>query len=241
MQAGPTVLNTAGGETLQIPKTTAHSTAALDRAGGGAADVGPDVRADHPVVVQVRRSCCRSRRELLDDTGVDLIGYLAMQAGRAVGNAFGADLVLGNGSAQPAGFMTSAHARRDRHHHRHVRRPAVRQPGGPGVQRHRPVPPVPVVLLDRGGHDDRRVPEDRWTRKNRPIWEPSAVLGSPDLLLGKPIVADPYMPAVGDAAFSVAFGDFAQFFVRLVGGVRFERSDDFAFGPDLVTSVPAQG
>ena len=26
------------------------------------------------------------------------------------------------------------------------------------------------------------------------------------------------------------FGDFSQYFVRLAGGVRFERSDDFAFG-----------
>jgi HK97 family phage major capsid protein len=34
---------------------------------------------------------------------------------------------------------------------------------------------------------------------------------------------------------SIAFGDFSQYFVRLVGGVRFERSDDFAFGSDLVT------
>ena len=34
---------------------------------------------------------------------------------------------------------------------------------------------------------------------------------------------------------SVAFGDFSQFFVRLVGGVRFERSDDFAFGTDLIS------
>ena len=59
---------------------------------------------------------------------------------------------------------------------------------------------------------------------NRPVWEPSAVLGSPDLLLGKPIVADPFMPAVTANALSIAFGDFSQFFVRLVGGVRFERS-----------------
>ena len=42
-------------------------------------------------------------RELIDDSGVDLIGYLAMQAGRAVGNAFGSDLILGNGSSQAVG------------------------------------------------------------------------------------------------------------------------------------------
>ena len=70
---------------------------------------------------------------------------------------------------------------------------------------------------------------------NRPVWEPSAVLGSPDLLLGKPIVADPFMPAVGAGLLSIAFGDFSQYFVRMVGGVRFERSDDFLFGTDLVT------
>jgi HK97 family phage major capsid protein len=69
----------------------------------------------------------------------------------------------------------------------------------------------------------------------RPIWEPSAVLGSPDLLLGKPLVADPFMPAQATGALSIAFGDFSQYFVRLVGGVRFERSDDFAFGSDVVT------
>ena len=28
-------------------------------------------------------------RELIDDTAVDLLGYLAMQAGRAIGNNFG--------------------------------------------------------------------------------------------------------------------------------------------------------
>ena len=71
--------------------------------------------------------------------------------------------------------------------------------------------------------------------QNRPIWEPSVVLGSPDLLLGKPLVADPYVPAVVTSNKCVVFGDFAQFVVRLVGPVRFERSDDFAFQTDLVS------
>jgi HK97 family phage major capsid protein len=61
------------------------------------------------------------------------------------------------------------------------------------------------------------------------------VLGSPDLLLGKPVVADPFMPALGATGRKAyAFGDFSQFFVRIVGPVRFERSDDYLFGSDLV-------
>jgi len=48
-------------------------------------------------------------------------------------------------------------------------------------------------------------------------------------------VADPFMPAVAGSAKSVVFGDFSQYFIRMVGGVRFERSDDFAFSTDLVS------
>ena len=33
----------------------------------------------------------------------------------------------------------------------------------------------------------------------------------------------------------MAFGDFSTYFVRQVNGVRFERSDDYAFNTDLVT------
>jgi HK97 family phage major capsid protein len=43
------------------------------------------------------------------------------------------------------------------------------------------------------------------------------------------------VPATALSAKSLVFGDFSQFFVRFAGGVRFERSDDYAFNTDLVT------
>ena len=46
--------------------------------------------------------------ELVADTGFDLLGYLARQAGRAVGNALGAHLVTGSGSSQPSGIVQTA-------------------------------------------------------------------------------------------------------------------------------------
>ena len=235
MQAGPTLLNTAGGESLQIPKTTAHSTAALTGQGVSLPTSDPTFSQTtlssykYGILLQVGR-------ELIDDSGVDLVGYLAMEAGRAVGNAFGVDLVLGNGSSKPSGliFATSA------------------SPGVTGattglngaatysnlvdleysvIAPYRQSRSCYWMAADKTIGGFRKILDSQ----SRPIWEPSAVLGSPDLLLGKPIVADPNMPAVATSAFSVAFGDFAQFFVRLVGGVRFERSDDFAFGSDLIT------
>jgi HK97 family phage major capsid protein len=41
--------------------------------------------------------------------------------------------------------------------------------------------------------------------------------------------------AVATSAKSVIFGDISAYYVRIAGGVRFERSDDFAFQNDLVT------
>jgi Phage capsid family len=69
MQCGPTVLNTGGGETLQVPKTTGHSTAA------SAAQAGSLPTSD-PAFSMVQLSAYKYgvllqvARELIDDTAV---------------------------------------------------------------------------------------------------------------------------------------------------------------------------
>ena len=233
MQCGPTVLNTGGGETLQVPKTTAHSTAAsaAQAAGLPTSDPGfsmqPLSAYKYGVMLQVAR-------ELIDDTAVDLLGYLAMQAGRALGNSFGNDLVNGTGASQPSGIISAATTG--------VTGSVTGVAGAPSyanlvdleysvIAPYRQSRSCYWLAADKTIGGFRKITDT----VGRPIWEPSAVLGSPDLLLGKPLVADPFMPAMATSAKSIAFGDFSQFFVRLVGGVRFERSDDFAFGSDLVT------
>jgi HK97 family phage major capsid protein len=233
MQCGPTVLNTGGGETLQVPKTTAHSSAASAAQAGSlptsdpAFNMQPLSAFKYGILLQVAR-------ELIDDTAVDLLGYLAMQAGRALGNAFGNDLVNGTGTGQPSGIITTATTG--------VTGSVTGVSGAPSyanlvdleysvIAPYRQSRSCYWLAADKTIGGFRKITDTT----GRPIWEPSAVLGSPDLLLGKPLVADPFMPAQATNAKSIAFGDFSQFFVRLVGGVRFERSDDFAFGSDLVT------
>jgi len=234
LQTGPTVLNTAGGETLMIPKTAAggHTTAASASQGGtineadptfGLATLGAWKYGD---LIQVAR-------ELLDDTGVDLVGYLAMSCGRALGNKFGADLVTGTGTGQPNGVLTGASAG------------ITGTTGKAGAPQYADLVNLEysVIAPYRQSRSCYWMAADKTIGgfrlivdgNSRPIWEPSMVLGSPDLLLGKPLVADPYMPAVALSGVKpVLFGDFSQFFVRIVGPVRFERSDDFLFGSDLV-------
>ena len=173
-------------------------------------------------------------RELLDDSAVDLVGYLAMSAGRAIGNAFGADLVTGTGTNQPSGLVANS-----------TQGVAGATTGKGGAAQYADLVNLEysVIAPYRQSRSCYWLAADKTIggfrllldSQNRPIWEPSVVLGSPDLLLGKPLVADPFVPAVATSAKSVFFGDFAQYVVRLVGPVRFERSDDFAFQTDLVS------
>jgi HK97 family phage major capsid protein len=53
-------------------------------------------------------------------------------------------------------------------------------------------------------------------------------------ILGYPAYTDPFMPAMANGAESIAFGDMSKYFVRIVNGVRFERSDEFRFQDDLI-------
>jgi len=233
MQCGPTVLNTGGGETLQVPKTTQHSTAASAAQAGLIPSADPTFSMQ-PLSAYKYGILLQVARELIDDTAVDLLGYLAMQAGRALGNAFGTDLVNGTGTAQPSGIVTTATTG--------VTGATTGVSGAPSyanlvdleysvIAPYRQSRSCYWLAADKTIGGFRKITDTT----GRPIWEPSAVLGSPDLLLGKPLVADPFMPAQALSAKAIAFGDFSQYFVRLVGGVRFERSDDFAFGTDLVT------
>jgi HK97 family phage major capsid protein len=233
MQTNPTVLNTSSGEPLQVPKTTAHSTAALTAQAGSLPVSDPTFGMTtlgsfkYGLLIQVSR-------ELVDDTGVDLEGYLAMQAGRALGNAFGADLITGTGVAKPAGLLTSAS---------NSVTGSTTGVGGRAVYADLVDLEYSVISPYRSSRSCYWLMRDATVgalRKivdstGQPIWQPSIQIGAPDLLLGKPIAADPFMPATATGARSIAFGDFSQFFVRLAGGIRFERSDDFAFGTDLVS------
>lgn len=231
MRAGVTVLNTASGETIQVPKTTAHSTAAI------VAEAGT-ITEDDPTFGQVELGAYKYgtliqvSRELLTDTGVDLEGYLSMQAGRALGNAFGAHAITGSGTSQPRGIVTDATV-------------GVTGATAGGAQTsddlidlqysviapYRQSPACHWLVNDSTLGSIRKMKQTDGTY----MWQPSLVSGTPDMLLGKPVLTDPNVAAVGSSAKSVIFGDFSQFFVRMAGGIRFERSDDFAFDSDLVT------
>lgn len=240
LQSGATILNTSGGEVLQVPKTTAHSSAAIVTE---AAAIGESDPAFGQVSLGAYKygTMIQVSRELLTDTGVDLEGYLAMQAGRALGNAFGAHAITGDGSSKPRGVVTDATVGKTG---------LAGDGGGFGDQSvagegadqlidlfHSVIAPYRMSASCRWMMNDTTAGVIRKikTTEGQYIWQPSVIVGQPDTILGKPVLTDPNVASIGLSAKSVIFGDFSQYFVRLAGGIRFERSDEFAFGNDLVT------
>jgi HK97 family phage major capsid protein len=233
MQAGPTVLNTTSGETLEYPVTTAHSSAAIISEGSAITESDPAF-AKRSLSAYKYANLIQVSRELLDDSGVDLEGYLARQAGRAVGIALGADLVTGNASSKPSGILQTS---------------TLGKTGSASVSGafsaddlvdlfYSVIAPYRASSSCAWMMDDATIAAVRKLKASTSgeyLWAPSMAVGQPDTLLGKPVVSDTNVPTVALSAKSVIFGDLAAYVVRMAGGVRFERSDEFAFSSDLVT------
>jgi HK97 family phage major capsid protein len=170
---------------------------------------------------------------MIDDSGVDLLGFLARQSGIAIGVAVNTALTTGTDSTMPNGIAVAA---------------------GSGVTGSTAVVGAFTAdnLIDLSYSVNsayRRMPGTGWmmatsalaaTRKLKDtygqyLFQPSLQAGQPDQLLGYAIYENPDVAAVGTANKSVLFGNLREYYVRMAGGISFERSDDYAFANDLIT------
>ena len=229
-QTNVTQLRTSAGESVEFPKTTGHSTGALTAEVAAISESDPTFAKvtlgayKYAVVVQISS-------ELLADSAVDLEGYLAREMGVAIGNNSGAAFITGDGSSKPNGVVPTS---------------TLGVTGAASVSGAFDADDfislqysVIAAYADRAWWLMRRATEGA-ARKlkgtdNHYLWQPSLQVGTPNMLLGRPIVSDPNVPAVALAAKSVLFGDFSRYVIRDVGGIQVRRSDDFAFTNDLVT------
>lgn len=234
-QTGATILTTSSGENILVPKTTGHGTATL------VAEAGALLEND-PAFAQITLNAYKYGQlielssELIADSAVDILGYLARAAGIAIGTATGTAYVTGTGSAQPQGISNAATA-------------GVTGGAGTGLTvsgnqlidlYHSIVSGYRVrgvwAMNDLTAAFVRKLRDDTGgSGLGNFLWQPGMQAGQPDSLFGRPVVTDPNIAVQAVNAFSIAFGDFSQYFtIRDVAGVRFERSDDFRFGNDLV-------
>ena len=236
--AGPmletsTMLRTAGGEALQIPRTLAYSGASAFAEGSAIGESDPTFQAFITLNAFKYAFLVQVSRDMIEDSGVDLLGFLAREAGISIGVAVNTALTTGTDSTMPNGIAVAA---------------GSGVTGGTGV--------VGAFtgdnLIDLSYSVNsayRRMPGTGWmmsssalaaTRKLKDaygqyLFQPSLQAGQPDNLLGYPIFENPDLSAPGTAVKSVLFGHLPSYYVRMAGPIRFDRSDDFAFANDLIT------
>jgi HK97 family phage major capsid protein len=72
------------------------------------------------------------------------------------------------------------------------------------------------------------------TSQAAPVWQPALTAGDPDLIVGKPVYVVPQLPTMAANAKSIYFGELSALKLRIAGGIRFERSNEYAFGNDQI-------
>lgn len=232
LNAGVDLLLTNSGETIKLPRVTAYSAVAAATEATAITESDATLSSVNSTVSK-EGFVTQLSRELIDDTGVDLTGMLAKAAGRDLGNAVGSAAITAALAAASAGATTAAGTA-----------------GGFGTQSTADQGFDYLITLFhsvlapyRNSKSCAWVMSDPTAAKVRKIktstgeyaWVPSVIAGQPDTILSKPVYIDTYVPDAAVSVESILFGDWSSLVVRIAGGFRFERSDDFAFNADLVT------
>ena len=228
-----TVINTTGGENLQIPSQAAFSTATIVGQGVSIGTSEPTFNAFTTLGAYKFSALAQLSRELIADAGVDIVGFLAEQFGNALGFKIAEEVVNGTGTVEPVGFLAVA---------------GTGVTGSTGVSGAFTGDQVIDLIYSLDG-----------SLRNRPSFAMLANSTSiaalrklkdtagnylfqvgdskdrRDLVLGVPVIETPAMPNPGTGVNSLAVGDLKSIYIRNAGGLQVDRSDDFAFGNDLAT------
>jgi len=230
----PTQLNTTSGETIQVPSLSSYSSSATVTAqGANFSESDPAFNSFVNLGAFKYGFLIQVSREMIEDSGVDLLGFLADQVGNGLGYNVQNALTNGTGTVQPQGIVTAA---------------GSGITGGTGVSGAFTADNLIDLFYALDGAA-RLLPGVGWmmganalsaVRKLKDtagnyIFSPAADGNQRDLLLSRPVFENPHVPAPATSAKSVLVGHMPSFFVRSVGGIRLDRSDDFAFNADLVT------
>lgn len=228
-QTNVTVLTTQGGGPLELPKTIAHPGATLVTEGGTIPQSDGTI-TKATVSAYKYGDLILISNELLTDEGLPagvLIGYLTRRGGEAIGNAQGVHFVRGDGSGKPQGLLVGA---------THVGKTVGGTLSADDLieLQYSVIEPYARkgwwAMTRQTAGAIRRLKDGNGAY----IWA-AGFNGSPNTILDRPYVTDPnwFGPSTATSATQISFGDLSSAYViRDVAGVRFERSDDFAFDTD---------
>lgn len=239
LQAGVDILNTTDGNTLPLPVATVHATTGTANAATPAVIAASGtITSNDATVTTVNLSVSKYGyltlvpSELVQDTNFDLEGYISMAAGRElartlsfIGTAAAIAGFTTVGVTGPAGTSTSL---------------GVQATAGMGSDLlvnlfHSVLPEYRTnsawIMADSSFAAIRNL---KGAPNGSSIWQPALTAGDPDTILGKPAYVVPQLPSMAASAKPIYFGEMSALKIRIAGGLRFERSNEYAFGNDQV-------
>jgi HK97 family phage major capsid protein len=238
MRAGATVVTTDTGEDLVVPRSTGFVTSAIIPEGNQITESDPALST---VTLKAFKyaNYFEISQELANDTPTNLLDFLARQAALSLGlgaTGYGDDLINGAGTTEPRGLLLDAAT-------------GVTGPTGTGTSLGTQgtlaqgtdalwnlIGSVaePYAESDSAAFLMRNASNVIVRKLRDTSGQPVTGLTDRRSILGYPVYVDPFMPSMANAAESIAFGAMDRYFVRIVNGIRFERSDEFRFQNDLI-------
>jgi HK97 family phage major capsid protein len=230
-----TIINTAGGETIQVPRLATYSVGTVNAQAATLGESDPTFSSFVNLTAWKYGFLTQISRELLEDSGVDILALLAQNCGIALGSAVSTALTTGTDTTEPNGIVTAsgsaliggtglattgAFTYENLVSLYYSLDPAARALPGVGFMAKGSSIAAMRTLKDGAGNF---------------VFQPAMSESTPDRVLGVPLIENPAMAAIGASAKSVICGHFPSYYVRTVGGIRLDRSDDFAFSSDLIT------
>jgi HK97 family phage major capsid protein len=225
-----TLLNTASGEDIKVPVEATRPAATAIAEGTTITELDPTF-SNITLKSQKVAVLTKISRELMQDSGIDIMGYLGRTLGTSVGIRVNNLLTVGTGTTVPNGIVTAAGSgvvggtalsgaftADNLIDLAHSVDGAYVRLGGAFMMRRASIGAVRKLKDTAGNY----------------LFAPAATVGSPDTLLGFPIVENPDVPAIATGAKSVLFGYHGSYHVRQVGGIEVARSDDAYFASDEI-------
>jgi HK97 family phage major capsid protein len=226
-----TIINTAGGNTLQVPKVTAAGTYGITAAGSAISEQNPTLSNINLGAFKFGALVSLSN-EIIADSGVNLLDLVARIGSREIAFDAGAKLTTGTGTVEPTGIVTASAL-------------GVTGTAAGGVPTYENLVDLAYSVAGQNRSDYGFMVSTSALaaiRKIRDgagnfIFTPSISVDGRDFLLGNVIHENASMPAVAATAASksIVYGKLDDFIVRQAGGIQVSSSTDYAFNQDVTT------
>lgn len=221
IDAGARVIVTASGETMKIPYLKTFGAAEKGKAANASLSGTDPTFGLVDWTTTKYDQVTLAPRELIEDSAIDIEGLVGSLIGDNVGYLVGSDVSTNTATAVTVGKTGT---------------------GTDFIPTFDEIVDLEYSIIRRYRNAAKFVASDLTIAGLRKIkdttgqylWSPATQEGEPDRLHGKPIIADAFLDAPAADKKTLMYGDFSKVWVRLVGSMRLERSDQAAFLNDQI-------